>query len=188
VLATHPQVRQCVVAVREDTPGDQRLIGYVVCAPGPTFDHDAARKTLRDRVPEYMVPNQFVVLPALPLTPNGKIDRKALPAPATPTATLPTSADDLMTPAQRRVAAAWREVLRTDRVGLDDNFFDLGGHSLLLVRLQAALRSAFGVDIALVELFQRTTVAAQAERFSAPVARPGVLQRAQSRAGRQVNA
>jgi len=81
VLATHPEVKECVVGVREDTPGDQRLVGYVVTSAGAFFDTDAARGTLRAKLPEYMVPNLFMKLDALPLTPNGKIDRKALPAP-----------------------------------------------------------------------------------------------------------
>jgi acyl carrier protein len=136
-----------------------------------------------------MVPNLFVTLDALPLTPNGKVDRKALPAPAasgTGTAA-PGAADPLMTPAERRVASAWLEVLHTDRVGLHDNFFDAGGHSLLLVKLHAALRREFGAELSLVELFQWTTVAAQAARLSAAPATDGALRRAQDRAARQIH-
>src|SRR5690606_4023473 len=116
---------------------------------------------------------------ALPLTPNGKVDRKALPAPE---ASAPSQADEvaeaLMSPVQRQVAALWREILKLERVGLHANFFDLGGHSLLLVRLQSALKREFGQEIPLVELFQRTTVAAQAERLGAPVSSNSALERA----------
>jgi amino acid adenylation domain-containing protein len=187
VLAGHPGVKECVVAVREDRPGDQRLVGYVVPETGATLDHEAARATLRTKLPEYMVPNLFVILGALPLTPNGKVDRKALPAPAAAgaTGTVPGPADPLMSPVERRVAAAWREVLRADRVGLHDNFFDAGGHSLLLVKLHASLRREFGVDLGLVELFQWTTVAAQAARLSTSPAADVALRRAQDRAARQ---
>jgi acyl carrier protein len=136
-----------------------------------------------------MVPNLFVILDALPLTPNGKVDRKALPAPAASGTgnAAPEPAEPLMTPAERRVASAWREVLHTDRVGLHDNFFDAGGHSLLLVKLHAALRREFGVDLGLVELFQWTTVAAQAARLSMAPSTDGALQRAQDRAARQTH-
>ena len=166
VLATHPGVKECVVTVREDQPGDQRLVGYVVADAGASFEAEAARDTLRTKLPEYMVPNAFMTLPALPLTPNGKIDRKALPVPAAPAPRTAAVSDALMTPVQRRVADIWQEVLRIDRVGLHDNFFDMGGHSLLLVKLHAALNRAFNGDLTIVELFQRTTVAAQADRLA----------------------
>jgi acyl-coenzyme A synthetase/AMP-(fatty) acid ligase len=182
VLAGHAGVKECVVAVREDSPGDHRLVGYLVLTDGATLDTEAARATLRGKLPEYMVPNAFVVLAALPLTPNGKIDRKALPAPQ---AAAPPVADDvesLMTPVQRRVAGSWREILRVERVGLYENFFDIGGHSLLLVKLHAALKREFESDLALVELFQWTTVAAQAARLSAAAPADGALLRARARA------
>jgi hypothetical protein len=189
-----------VVAVREDSPGDARLVGYVVEADPGGFVEEEARNTLRSRLPEYMVPNAFVLLKALPLTPNGKVDRKALPAPDAAAAPAGAAVDDAhFTPAQRRVAAAWRAVLSLDRVSLHDNFFDIGGHSLLLVKLHAALRSEFGGELKLVDLFQWTTVSAQAARFdatrprsaatSAPAAVPAnsALRRAQARAARLLN-
>ena len=187
VLARHPGVKACVVSVREDAPGDRRLVGYVVEGGAP-FDADAARAALRVELPEYMVPNVFLVLDALPLTPNGKVDRKALPAPAVSAGPArDDAAEALMTPAQRRVAGSWREVLRVDRIGLHDNFFDLGGHSLLLVKLHAALKREFASDLGLVELFQWTTVAAQAARLSGTAGSDGALRRAQDRAARQVD-
>jgi amino acid adenylation domain-containing protein len=190
VLATHPGVMQGVVMAREDTPGDQRLVGYVVIAPGSKFDADAVRSTLRARLPEYMIPNMFVTVDTLPLTPNGKIDRKMLPKPAGAPAVARKPAQEganvLMTMPQQRVAAIWREVLQIEHVGLYNNFFDLGGHSLLLVKLQSALEREFGRGLALVELFQRTTVSAQAERLSAPTGDSEALKRAQARAARQV--
>jgi acyl-coenzyme A synthetase/AMP-(fatty) acid ligase len=190
VLATHGGVKECVVVVREDIPGDQRLVGYVVSVVGASFEPEAARLTLRAKLPEYMVPNLFVTLDALPQTPNGKVDRKALrPPQALPTQAEDPAADEvLMTPPQRRVAALWRNLLGVRRVGLHDNFFDSGGHSLLLVKLQGALKREFVRDIALVELFQRTTVASQAERMSSNTSGSDALKRAQARAMKQANA
>jgi amino acid adenylation domain-containing protein len=172
VLATHAGIKQCVVIVREDAPGDQRLIGYVVAAEDAGFDAEAARATLRAKLPEYMIPGGFVVLPALPITPNGKIDRKALPAPARAKVRADDAAEAVMTPVQRRVAEIWRELLGVGPVGLDDNFFEVGGHSLLLVKLHAALEREFTHGLELVELFRLTTVAAQAAALSAPPAKP----------------
>jgi amino acid adenylation domain-containing protein len=190
VLATHGGVKECVVVVREDIPGDQRLVGYVVSTGGARFEPEAARFTLRAKLPEYMVPNLFMTLDALPQTPNGKIDRKALrPPQALPAQAEDPAADEvLMTPPQRRVAALWRDLLGVRRVGLHDNFFDSGGHSLLLVKLQGALKREFVRDIALVELFQRTTVASQAERMSSNTSGSDALKRAQARAMKQANA
>jgi amino acid adenylation domain-containing protein len=165
VLAEVPGVRQSVVIVREFGQGDERLVGYVVLGPDSQFDNEAARAALRLRLPEYMVPSLFAVLPVMPLTPNGKIDRKALPEPGAGEQQPHVLPETLMTGEQRRVAAIWRDVLRSERIGLYENFFDIGGHSLLLVRLHAELKREFENDFPLVELFQHTTVAAQAGRM-----------------------
>jgi amino acid adenylation domain-containing protein len=167
VLATASGVKQCVVAVREDNPGDRRIVAYVVTTEHGAFDAEAAKAHLRERLPEYMVPSVFSIQPVLPLTPNGKIDRKALPAPhVVENKAAARVSDAMMTPAQRRVAAIWRDLLHTDHVGLHDNFFDVGGHSLLLVRLHASLKREFETPIELIDLFQATTVATQATRLT----------------------
>jgi acyl carrier protein len=189
VLAGYPGVRECTVIVREDTPGDQRLTAYLAVQPGAAFDSEAARASLREHLPDYMTPGAIVVLDKLPLTPNGKIDRAALPRPVV--ATRPAGADhaaDLMSPAQRRVAQIWKTLLGIDYVGINDNFFDLGGHSLLLVKLQAALKAEFSIDMPLVELFQRTTVTAQADRMTSPGHASNALERARGRAERRARA
>jgi amino acid adenylation domain-containing protein len=184
-LAAQPGVKESVVAVREDRPGDKRLVGYVTAAA--TFDAEAARAALRAHLPEYMVPNRLVVLAALPLTPNGKIDRKALPAPPAVVAVKEARPQPVMSAEERRVAAIWCAVLQLDRVGLYDNFFDLGGHSLLLIKLHGELRVAFDADeLMLVELFQHTTVAAQAHRLCAVPRDEGAVPGVQSQAERQV--
>jgi len=193
VLAAQRGVKANVVQVREDRPGDQRLVAYVVPDASAPFDAEAARAGLRARLPEYMVPNLFATLAALPLTPNGKVDRKALPAPHRDLA--PPDAEQggtaAMSAAEAKVAAAWRELLGVPRVGLSDNFFDLGGHSLLLVKLQVRLQREFASELPLLELFQRTTVRAQAARFadagaSAP-AKDAALARARERARKQAH-
>ena len=186
VLAGHVGVKDCVVVVRGSAE-DRRLVGYVVMSEGTAFDPDAARTTLRAKLPDYMIPNLFMVLPALPLTPNAKIDRNALPAPEPVAGTSVGRPAAVMTAEQGRIAGLWRTVLGLDRVGLNDNFFDLGGHSLLLVKLHVQLKREFGSDFPLVELFQRTTVAAQAALFSADKPAHGILKRARARAMRQVN-
>jgi hypothetical protein len=137
-----------------------------------------------------MVPNAFVQLAALPLTPNRKVDRNALPPPAmtgTEANETTTISVATLTPVQRRVLGVWRNVLGLDRIGLHNNFFDMGGHSLLLVKLQAALKREFDQDIPLVQLFQSTTVAAQADRLSSPLVSTGALDRARARALKQVH-
>jgi len=185
VLAAAPGVRQAVAQVREDQPGDQRLVAYVVATP--EFTPEQARATLRAKLPEYMVPNLFVTLPAMPLTPNGKVDRKALPAPRPQEGADAEAARGpavLMNGDEQRVAQAWRELLGVPQVGLHDNFFDLGGHSLLLVKLQARLQREFATELPLVELFQRTTVQSQAQRLQRAIHRTddAALQRARARA------
>jgi acyl carrier protein len=140
---------------------------------------------LRRKLPEYMIPALFVVLPTLPLTPNNKIDRNALPPPQVQEGRADKPTNVLMTPGQRRVAELWQEVLQVDHVGLNENFFDLGGHSLLLVKLHASLKQVFATDFPLIELFQRTTVASQAERLSSIARSDEVLMRARTRAERQ---
>ena len=129
-LLTHPRVRECVVIVREDVPGDVRLVAYCV-GEAPT---DELREHLRMSLPAYMVPQQFVALEALPRLPNGKLDRRALPIPLDETPVRPGGAQDLSTPAERLMAGIWSELLGTSDVRRTDNFFDLGGHSLLANR------------------------------------------------------
>ncbi len=164
VLARHASVRAALVLVREDAPGDPRLTAFVV---GPEDNaQDDLRAHLRDALPEYMVPAAFVILEALPLLPNGKVDRKALlrSAPAPMPRGVPSALP--RTAAEREIAGIWREVLNLPEVGVQDNFFDLGGHSLLLVRVQRRLRETLGRDLPLVDLFRFPTVASLAGYLS----------------------
>ncbi|HEU0052455.1 MAG TPA: amino acid adenylation domain-containing protein, partial [Longimicrobium sp.] len=159
-LADLPGIREAVAIVREDTPGDARIVAYLV-ADGDVPSSDALRAALAARLPDYMVPGAFVALEALPLTPNGKVDRRALPAPE---ARRDLSAAPVApaTAAERTIAALWREVLGREQVGAEDNFFDLGGNSLRLVTLARRLADALGSTATAVELFRFPTVRAQA--------------------------
>jgi amino acid adenylation domain-containing protein len=184
VLADQPAVRRSVVIVREDIPGDPRLVAYVVPKDEGVIPMEELRAALRARLPEYMVPSLIVPLASLPLTANDKIDRKALPVPQTARASAATD-DTIMTEPQRRVAAIWCSVLKLERVGLYENFFDIGGHSLLVIKVHTLLRREFGVELTVVDLFQRTTVAGQAELVSLSGERDAGLSRARARAARQ---
>ncbi|PZS11642.1 MAG: non-ribosomal peptide synthetase, partial [Pseudonocardiales bacterium] len=155
VLAGHPDVAQAAVIAREDRPGDQRLVAYVVAA-GEGLRPDSLRELLRQRLPEYMVPAAMVVLDHLPLTPNGKLDRNALPAPEFDRAGIGWGP---RTPQEQLVCELFAEVLDLPGVGVDDDFFDLGGHSLLATRLIARIRATFGVELELRALFETPTVA-----------------------------
>ena len=173
VLAQHPAVVEAVVVAREDRPGDRYLAAYLRSAgPAPTVAE--LRAFLKGSLPDYMVPSTFTSLPAFPLTPNGKVDRRRLPEPDDRRA---ISRAPFLAPRgqiEDAIAAAWRAVLRLDQVGVDDNFFDLGGHSLLLVQVQAKLRTALDRDIAIVEMFQYPTIRSMAAYLSRPAAEAGV--------------
>ena len=139
-LATHPALKQGVVAVREDRPGDVRLVAYIVTLPGQDVTVTEVRKHLRSTLPDYMIPQHVVELEAFPMTPNGKIDRKALPSPFSAGALEEDVYIAPRTETERALAAIWQEVLGVDRVGIHDNFFEMGGHSLLSIHLITCIR------------------------------------------------
>jgi amino acid adenylation domain-containing protein len=154
-------VRQAVVELKEFGPGDHRLTAYVVAAQ--PVDAAGLRRALAAKLPEHMVPAAYVFLDAFPLTPNNKVDRNRLPAPVgeAPVASAPAAASNGSTVNQ--LTDIWRTLLRTPEVGLDDNFFSLGGHSLLILQLQNLIRRQFSREISIPDLFQRSTIASQAE-------------------------
>jgi len=144
VLATHPAVRQAVVVPREASPGDARLVAYIVFAPGDELTASDVRRHLRRELPDYMIPAAVVALDALPLTPNGKIDRKALPDPYQTALSTTEEFVEPATAAERELADIWREILGVQRVGANDNFFEIGGHSLLALRVVSLTEKRMG--------------------------------------------
>ena len=159
VLDAHEDVGRSVVVVREDAPGQQRLVGYVIPAPGrlaPTAGE--LRRHMRARLPDYMVPTAFVVMSELPLTPSGKINRRALPAPDAARPELETAHVAPRTPAEKILADIWAGVLGLDAVGVHDNFLELGGDSILSIQLIARAKQA-GLRLTLTHLWEQQTVA-----------------------------
>ncbi|MGH2412160.1 MAG: amino acid adenylation domain-containing protein, partial [Microcystaceae cyanobacterium] len=169
VLAQHLQVREAIVMVREERPGDKRLVAYLVLNSyqqvPPT--RDELRHFLKQKLPEYMVPSAFVVLESLPLTPNGKIDRRALPAPDSASSGREAGLVLPRTPLEATLAAIWAEILKLDQVGIHDNFFELGGHSLLATQVISRVREAFSVEVPLRSLFEFSTIAELSEQIKA---------------------
>nr|CAJ18237.2 non-ribosomal peptide synthetase B [Actinoplanes friuliensis] len=155
VLASADQVARCAVVVREDRPGDQRLVAYVVAADG-TVDPSALTAHLAARLPAYMVPSAIVGLDELPWTANGKVDRRALPVPPQQA---PVAGRAPASPRQEILAGLFAETLGVPRVGADDDFFALGGHSLLATRLVSRVRSVFGAELTIGQVFRSPTVA-----------------------------
>jgi amino acid adenylation domain-containing protein len=160
-LKDHEGVEGSLVMAREDVSGNQSLVGYVVRAAEAAVDGAELRRSLRQSLPEYMVPSSIMVLPSWPLTANGKLDRKALPD-----SSMADRASAFVAPQnemEKSIAALWQDLLHVEKVGIFDNFFDLGGHSLLAVRVHAALRESTGQSLLLTDLFKYPTVAALAK-------------------------
>ncbi|MFA6231849.1 MAG: amino acid adenylation domain-containing protein [Rhodanobacter sp.] len=170
-LLSHAGVKQAVVVVREDHPGDQQLVAYVAAQ-----DADAAplREHIKRHLPSYMCPTQWVIVEQLPLTPNGKVDRSALPAPQSDTESDAYQAPG--TPVQEQLVEMWQEVLKRERIGIEDNFFELGGHSLLATRLVAQAREVLGVELPLRAIFEAPTVRGMSERVEMLRAESGGVQ------------
>jgi len=189
-IAASPAVRQAVVLAREDVPGDKRIVAYIVPTSQESPPQKQSEETqeqaeqglqkqnsiaglvqslrsyLKARMPEYMVPSAFVVLEAFPVTPSGKVDRRALPAPEKSRPELETVLVMPQSDAEQLIASVWQEVLQLEGVGIHDNFFDLGGNSLLLNQSAHKLAEIFGVQLSIVELFQYPTISALAQRLS----------------------
>jgi amino acid adenylation domain-containing protein len=160
VLENHPQIEQAVAVVREDTPGEERLVAYVVQKKAaPAVSKDELRAHLRRQLPEYMVP-VLVMLDVMPLTPNGKLDRKKLPA-------IKAEEGHFVAPrtqVEEIVSGIWSEVLGTEATGIFDNFFDAGGHSLLATRVISRIKTVFGVELPLRTLFEAPTISDLAQQ------------------------
>ncbi len=158
VLAAHPDIAGAAAIVREDNPGDQRIVAYIVPAEGRIIEVDALRRLCKAQLAPYMVPSTFVTLAEFPTTPNRKLDRRSLPAPDNIRPDLAGSYMAPETPVEEGLASIWAEVLGVDRVGIDDDFFDLGGHSLLAVKMLARVQETMGIDLYLGIVFENSTV------------------------------
>ena len=158
LLAQHPAVWENLVIIREDEPGDKRLVAYVVPKPEQSTTIQELRQFLGNQLPSYMIPNAFVLLESLPLTSNGKIDRRALPKPDLDSTQLEKFVAP-RTPIEEMLTQIWAQVLKIEQVGIHDNFFELGGHSLLATQLVSRIRNLFKVELPLRELFTNATVA-----------------------------
>lgn len=179
VLREHPAIAEAAVLAKERSPGDLRLVAYVAPRPGLNIYVADLRKFLGERLPEYMTPSAFVTLDVMPTTPNGKVDRRSLPDPQWEQAAGDSEYVAPRTAAEEQLASIWREILNVPRVGAHDSFFELGGNSLMAVRLTARIRQEFQVDVPLVALFTSPTLEGLAERIAelaasgaVPIVRP----------------
>jgi len=165
-LEAMADIAEAAVIVRSAEDGDERMVAFVVPAAGATPDHGALRSALRQTLPEYMIPNEFVTVADMPRTANGKLDRKALqaikPAPAREVGEDAAPASDL----ENVIADLWRKTLKLDIVGRNENFFDLGGHSLLVVQLHGQLKQALDRPVSLTDLYQYPTIKSLADYLS----------------------
>jgi amino acid adenylation domain-containing protein len=204
VLSQYPDVREACVLAREDVPGDQRIVAYIIPARNQEHLGSELRNYLKQRLPEFMVPSHFITLGAFPLTPNQKIDRKALPAPdqvevQTEVAYVPPKND-----LQQTIANIWQKVLNIPRVGMNDNFFELGGHSLLIVRVYYQLCEVTDRELYITDMFRFPTINALTEYLSrdsaggedvavreiakrAEARRAAIMRRRQMKAGGQID-
>lgn len=163
-LIKHEAVREAIVIAREDIPGDTRLVAYIIPAQPQAPATDVLRRHLQTWLPDYLIPSAFVVLDSLPLTVSGKVDRRALPAPTGERPEQSTPYVEPSTPTAIELADIWKEILRVERVGLYDNFFNIGGHSLLAVQLVSRIKAKFGVELPLRDLFGTPVLEAVAAR------------------------
>ncbi len=161
VLSRHPAVRQAVVTAREDQQGSKQLVAYVVCQEGQRQSSSELRASMRTELPDYMIPSYFVYLEGIPLTANNKVDVQALPDPALSLSVAPGYVEP-RNPLEVQLTALWQQVLGVSKIGVHDNYFDLGGHSLKAAQLFYLLEQVYGRHLPLDTLFQAPTVASLA--------------------------
>lgn len=157
VLCQHEGIKDSVVMARQDTPGDQRLVAYHINRNG-AISASELREFLRVKLPEYMVPSAFVALKEFPLTPNGKVDRKSLPKPEQTESERNDAYVGPRTPTEEVLAGIWSEILGIKNIGVSQNFFESGGHSILATRVVSRVRDVFNIDLPLRSMFESPTV------------------------------
>jgi aryl carrier-like protein len=160
-LRKHAQIREALVVARGDARERQELVAYLVCTAAPP-SRENMQRFLAQKLPDYMIPSAIVVLDHFPLTPNGKIDRNALPSPASEQNPTSQTSSPPRTSTETALLAVFQEVLHREPIGVDDDFFRMGGHSLLAMQMASRIRKALRVDISLRDLFENPTVASLA--------------------------
>ncbi|MBK6639837.1 MAG: amino acid adenylation domain-containing protein [Bacteroidetes bacterium] len=186
-ISKNNAVAQVAVTVREDEPGDKRLVAYIVPSENSKLTVADIRKTISGNLPEYMMPSSFVFLNTLPKTPSGKIDRKSLPKPDEKRPEIGTLFVQAATPDEIAISRLWSKLLRIDKVGIDDNFFDLGGNSLLALQAIAILRQENGMDIPVVKLYQQPTVRGLLKALAGTTNQQSVFDKAKERFSKDEN-
>lgn len=161
VLIQHAAVKEAIIVVREDTPGNKRLVAYVVADRENRPGAEGLRAYLKEKMPEYLVPSAYVIMDNLPLTPNGKVDRAALEVPSLPRVDIDNDLVLARTPAEELVAQVWSSLLGVEKIGIYTNFFSIGGHSLLATQINFQLRKLFRIDLPLRSMFETPTIDGQ---------------------------
>ncbi|MHC5761407.1 phosphopantetheine-binding protein, partial [Nostoc sp.] len=153
-----PNVRENVVVVRQDEPGNLQLVAYVVAKTEPVPSISELRSFLKEKLPDHMLPSAFMMLENLPLAPSGKVDRKALPKPDNLRPELETAYVLPRNEMEHVIADIWQKILKVEKVGIQDNFFDLGGHSLNVLQVYSKLRELYKADLVITDLFKYPTI------------------------------
>ena len=165
-LSERLEINECVATVREDIPGDPKICVYWTSRAGTSIDASAIREGLRSRLPDYMIPSHIIQIDRLPLTPNGKVDRKSLPSPSDQAAEAREAYVEPVNELERILVELWQDILGLEKVGTEDNFFDLGGHSLLVVKLHREVKARVDQPIALTDLYRFTTIGSLSQHLS----------------------
>ncbi len=184
-IAQHPDVREIVVLARQDEAGEKQLTAYIVPHYNSGYTHNKLRGFLQQRLPNYMVPSAFVMLESLPLTVNGKVDRHKLPAPSRERPQLEQAYIAAQTDLERLLAGILSELLKIDRVGIDDNFFDLGATSISILQVAARVKQELGIELPAVKLFQYSTIGSLANYLDSNQNSQPSSDKLQNRAQRQ---
>ncbi len=176
VLKANSMIDEAAVIVRETKSGDKQLLAYVTAQAEQTMDVDSLRTELKATLPDYMLPSAFIRLEHLPLTPNGKIDRRALPTPDVAQTPVVAHGGTPVTPFEKRVAEIWQATLGLEQIGIQANFFEIGGHSLLAVQIHQTLQAGFGQHVKLTDIFQYPTIQSFAQYLSQPAHDAGAVE------------
>ncbi|MDZ8030996.1 non-ribosomal peptide synthetase [Nostoc sp. DedSLP04] len=188
LLGQHPKVQEAVVLMREDLPKNQSLVAYFVANTDIAPTTTNLRNFLKEKLPEYMLPSVFVQLKALPLTTNGKVDRRALPMPDGDRPELEEVYVAPRSEMERAIATVWQDVLHLEKVGVNDNFFDLGGHSLLMVQVNSKLQEVINCNISIIEMFQNPTINSLTQYFNQKPEKQTLFQPVRDRVNKQMEA